>query len=52
MFNGMTDSIEMRAQSGSSYQISGGSSRHCCTEQDIVNERLEQRLRAQEEYNL
>jgi hypothetical protein len=52
MFNGMIDSIEVRAQKGSSSQSSGGSSSHGQTEQDIANKRLEQRLRAHEEYNL
>jgi hypothetical protein len=52
MFNGMIDSIEVRAQKGSSSQSSGGSSSHGQTEQDIANKRMEQRLRAHEEYNL
>ena len=51
MFNGMIDSSEVRASLGSSSQSSGGSIRRRRTEQDIANERMEQRLRAQEEYN-
>ena len=51
MFNGMINSSEVRASLGSSSQSSGGNIRRRRTEQDIANERTEQRLRAQEEYN-
>jgi hypothetical protein len=37
---------------GSSSRSSGGSTHRRRTEQDIVNEKIEQRLRENEEYNL
>jgi hypothetical protein len=52
MFNRLIDSTEVRAQRGSSSKSSGDSTHHCRKEQDIVNERMEQRLRENEEYNL
>jgi hypothetical protein len=52
MFNRLIDSTEVRAQRGSSSKSLGDSTHHCRKEQDIVNERMEQRLRENEEYNL
>jgi hypothetical protein len=52
MFNGLIDSTEVRAQRESSSRSSGGSTHYCRTEQDIVNKRMKQRLRENEEYNL
>jgi hypothetical protein len=52
MFNGLIESTEVRSQRGSSSRRSGGSTQCRRTEQDIVNERMEQRLRENEEYNL
>jgi hypothetical protein len=52
MFNGLIDSTEVRAQRGSSSRSSGGSTHRHRMEQDIVNERMEQQLRKNEEYNL
>jgi hypothetical protein len=52
MFNGIIDLTKVPSQRGSSSQSSGGSSRRHSIEQDIVNERMEQRLRENEEYNL
>jgi hypothetical protein len=52
MFNGLIDSTEVRAQR-ESFSRSLSSSTHCRRmEQDIVNERMEQRLRENEGYNL
>jgi aminoglycoside N3'-acetyltransferase len=42
----------VQAQRGSSSRSSGGSTHRHRTEQDITNERMEQRLRENEEYNL
>jgi hypothetical protein len=52
MFNGLIDSSEVRAQRGSSSRRLGGSTRRHRTKQDIANERMEQQLRENEEYNL
>jgi hypothetical protein len=51
MFNGIIDSTEVPSQRGSSSQSSGGSSYHHRTKEDIVNKRMERRLRENEEYN-
>jgi hypothetical protein len=51
MFNMIFDSTKVRAERGSSSQSSGASSHHRM-EQDIANERMEQRLREDKEYNL
>jgi hypothetical protein len=52
MFNGISNTTKMRAQRGSTSKSSSGSNRHHRTEQDIANERMEQWLRENEEYNL
>jgi hypothetical protein len=52
MFNGLIDSTQVQHRRGSSSRSSGGSTYRRCTEQDIVNEKMEQRLRENEEYNL
>jgi hypothetical protein len=52
MFNGLIDSTEVWALRGSSFRSSGGSTRSRLMEQDIMNERMEQWLRENEEYNL
>jgi hypothetical protein len=52
MFNGIIKSTKVLAQRGSSSQSSSGSSRRHRTEQDIPNEKMEQWLRGNEEYNL
>jgi aminoglycoside N3'-acetyltransferase len=52
MFDGLIDSTQVQPRRGSSSRSSGGSTRHHRTEQDIVNEKMLQRLRENEEYNL
>jgi hypothetical protein len=52
MFNGLINSTQMQPQRGSSSRSSSGSTRHRHTKQDIANEKMEQRLRENEEYNL
>jgi hypothetical protein len=52
MFNRLIDSTEVQVQRGSSSRSLGGTTRHRHTEQDIANERMEQRLRENEECNL
>jgi hypothetical protein len=52
MFNGLIDSTQVQPQRGSSSRSSGGSTCRRHTEQDIANEKMEQRLRENEEYNL
>jgi hypothetical protein len=52
MFNGLIDSTQVQPRRGSSSRSSGGSTRCRRTEQDIANEKMEQRLRENEEYNL
>jgi hypothetical protein len=52
MFNGLIDLTQMQPRRGSSSRSSGGSTQHRCMEQDIANEKMEQRLRENEEYNL
>jgi hypothetical protein len=51
-FNGLIDSTQVQLGRGSSSRSSGGSTHHRRTEQDIANEKMEQRLRENEEYNL
>jgi hypothetical protein len=52
MFNWLISSTQMQPQRGSSSKSSGGSTCHRRTKQDIANEKMEQRLRENEEYNL
>jgi hypothetical protein len=52
MFNGLIDSTQVQLPRGSSSRSSGGSTCRHRTEQDIANEKMEQRLRENEEYNL
>jgi hypothetical protein len=52
MFNGLIDSTQVQLGRGSSSRSSGCITRHRRTEQDITNEKMEQRLRENEEYNL
>jgi hypothetical protein len=52
MFNGLIDSTQVQLGRGSLSRNSGGSTRRRHTEQDIGNEKMEQRLRENEEYNL
>jgi hypothetical protein len=52
MFNGLIDSTQVQPRRGSSSRSSGGSTHHRRTEQDIANEKMEQRLRENEVYNL
>jgi hypothetical protein len=52
MFNGLIDSTQVQPRRGSLSRSSGGSTCHHRTEQDIANEKMEQRLRENEEYNL
>jgi hypothetical protein len=52
MFNGLIDSTQVQPRRGSLSRSSGGSTRHRRTKQDIVNEKMEQWLRKNEEYNL
>jgi hypothetical protein len=51
MINGLVDSTKVRARRGSSSKSSGCTTHHHYIEQDIVNERMEQRLKENEEYN-
>jgi hypothetical protein len=52
MFKGLIDSTQVQLGRGSSSRSSGGSTRHRHMEQDIANEKMEQRLRENKEYNL
>jgi hypothetical protein len=52
MFNGLIDLTQVLPQRGSSSKSSGGSTSRHRTEQDIENEKMEQQLRENEEYNL
>jgi hypothetical protein len=52
IFNRLIDSTQVQPRRGSSSTSSGGSTCHRHTEEDIVNEKMEQRLRENEEYNL
>jgi hypothetical protein len=52
MFNGLVDSAKVWAQRGSSSKSLGCSTHHHHTDQDIANERIEQQLKENEEYNL
>jgi hypothetical protein len=53
IFNGMIDSDEVQAQLGYSSRSSGGSSRNHIhhVEQEISQEKMEQWMRAQEEFS-
>jgi hypothetical protein len=52
MFIGLIDSTQVQPWRGSSSRSSDGSTHRHRTEQDIANEKMEQRLRENEEYNL
>jgi aminoglycoside N3'-acetyltransferase len=52
MFNGLIDSTHAQPQRGSSSRSLGGTTYRHRTEQDIANEKMKQRLRENEEYNL
>jgi hypothetical protein len=52
MFNGLIDLTQVQPQRESSSRSSGGSTRRRRTEQDIVNEKMEQWVRKNEEYNM
>jgi hypothetical protein len=52
MFNGLVNSTQVQPWRGSLSRSSSGSTRRRRTEQDIANEKMEQRLRENEEYNL
>jgi hypothetical protein len=52
MFNGLIDSTQVQFGRGSLSRSSGGRTHRHRTEQDIANEKMEQRLRENEEYNL
>jgi hypothetical protein len=52
MFNMLINSTQVQPRRGSSSMSSGGSIHHRRTEQDIVNEKVEQRLRENEDYNI
>jgi hypothetical protein len=52
MFNGLIDSTQVQLPRGSSSRSLVGSTCRRRTEQDIANEKMEQRLRENEEYNL
>jgi hypothetical protein len=52
MFNGLVNSTQVKPWRGSLSRSSSGSTRRRRTEQDIANEKVEQRLRENEEYNL
>jgi hypothetical protein len=52
MFNGLIDSTQVQPQRGSSSRSSVGSTCRRRMEQDIANEKMEQQLRKNEEYNL
>jgi hypothetical protein len=52
MFNGLIDSTQVQFGRGSSSRSSGGRTRRHRMEQDIANEKMDQQLRENEEYNL
>jgi hypothetical protein len=52
MFNGLIDLTQVQLGKGSSSRSSGGSTHRRCTEQDIANEKMKQRLRENEDYHL
>jgi hypothetical protein len=52
MFIGLIDSTQVQPRRGSSSRSSNGSTRRRRTKQDIANEKMEQQLRENEEYNL
>jgi hypothetical protein len=52
IFNRLIDSTQVQPRRGSSSRSSGGSTCRRRTKQDIANEKMEQRLRENEEYNL
>jgi hypothetical protein len=52
MFSGLIDSTQVQPQRGSSSRCLGGSTCRRRIEQDIVNRKIEQQLRENNEYNL
>jgi hypothetical protein len=52
MFNGLIDSTQVQPWRGSLSRSSGGSTHRHHIEQDIANEKMEKRLRENEEDNL
>jgi sensor histidine kinase YesM len=52
MFDRVIDSTEVQPQRGSSSRSSCGSTHRRRMKQDSVNEKMEQRLRENEEYNM
>jgi hypothetical protein len=52
MFNGSIDLSHVHLGRGSLSRSLGGSTRRRRTKQDIANEKMKQRLRENEEYNL
>jgi hypothetical protein len=52
MFNGLIDSTQVQLGRGSSSRSLGGITHHRRMKQDIANEKMEQQLRENEEYNL
>jgi hypothetical protein len=52
MFNGLIDLTQVQLGRGYSSKSSDGNTCRRHTEQDIANEKMEQRLRENEEYNL
>jgi hypothetical protein len=52
MFNGLIDSTQVQPHTWSSSKSSGGSTWRHRIEQDIANEKMEQQLRENEDYNL
>jgi hypothetical protein len=52
MFNGLIDSTQVQLGRESLSRSSGGSTHRCRMEKDIANEKMEQRLRENKEYNL
>jgi hypothetical protein len=52
MLNGLINLTQVQPRRGSSFKSSGSSTRRRRTEQDIANEKMEKRLRENEEYNL
>jgi hypothetical protein len=52
MFNDLIDSTQVQPQRRSSSRSLGGSTHHCCMEQDIAADTMQQWMRQNEEYNL